>query len=206
VLLLPTFVPTNKPTPLPSTAIPTTALPARTTPKRVELEASQTLKGIDMDAYSENPEANNLAIKSAILKCMPNTGATLDSFVSFTVTAATDEKSMKSMRSSIGTPASSNSSFEVPTSGSSNGIKVSYVLAIYSASHNYEAVSAMLTDSIESNSFNEYLHEEAELAGAGDLVSVVSDALTTTNLITTPDDDDTTAPPSEPVDEIETST
>jgi hypothetical protein len=33
----------------------------------------------------------------------------------------------------------------------------------------------------------ENLFAENELAGAGDLVSVVSDALTTTNLITTPD-------------------
>lgn len=126
----------------------------------------QTINGVSIDEYNEDPEAYDETLTESIADTMD--GVESDDILDLQVTAG--------------------SSSDRRLTGDEHrrlqdSIEASYIVEVRDADQSYESLSSQLSDAVTSGQFNTILQTNAAANGATGLEDATSDSVTTTNLL-----------------------
>jgi len=127
-----------------------------TVPSTKPFSAKQTLTGITLKKYNQNPLLNSGTLKTAIAKTM--TGVSASNIKDFKATAGVTAKT-----------------------DAASSILLDYVVAV-SSTLTTEELQAQLNSAVEDGTFDNYLHTTAAANNADDLESTTSNTVTTRSL------------------------
>lgn len=127
-----------------------------TVPSTLPFSAKQTLTGISLKKYNQNPLLNTGTLKTSIAMTM--TGVSASNIQEFKVTA---DKSTKSE--------------------STSSVFLNYVVAV-SSSLTTQELQAQLNTAVQDGTFDQYLHQTATTNNANDLKAASSKTVTTRSL------------------------
>lgn len=126
----------------------------------------QTINGVSIDEYNEDPEAYDETLTESIADTMD--GVESDDILDLQVIAG--------------------SSSDRRLTGDEHrrlqdSIEASYIVEVRDADQSYESLSSQLSDAVTSGQFNTILQTNAAANGATGLEDATSDSVTTTNLL-----------------------